>query len=69
MRKHPQRFWLAALIVNWSVDFLFWDKAPGISFLVYVLLISLADFGLAWSEKEKTARFSQLLGGLVVIPV
>jgi hypothetical protein len=66
MLKHPQRFWLVALVIAWAVDFLFWEKPIGISFLIFTLLALAGGFGLAVSEKVRPARFSYLLGGLVI---
>ena len=67
MLKHPQRFWLVALVVAWAVDILFWDKPIGISFLIFTLLAVAGGFGLAFSEQKLPARLSYLLGGMVIL--
>lgn len=36
--KRPNILWIAALMLGWLFDFLFWKSNPGISFAVYVLL-------------------------------
>ncbi len=51
MSRFPQRIWLAAFIVAWAVDFLFWGKSAGISFLIFVVITLAAGFVLAGFEK------------------
>jgi uncharacterized membrane protein len=49
------------LIVAWSVDFLFWKKPAGVSFLVFVALGLVAFFILARGENLQPARKSVYL--------
>jgi hypothetical protein len=64
MIKHINRLWLVALLVGWAADFLFWKKAPGISFAIYVVLCLAAGLLLAWSEGLRPAWRS-----LALIPI
>lgn len=54
--KHVARIGWASLLVAWLFDFLFWQKAPGISFCIFVLVCLAAGLGLAWSEGLRPAR-------------
>lgn len=67
MPRYPQRIWLAALLVAWAVDFLFWGKPAGISFLIFIILALVAGFTLARIEQVKLASLSWVLGIGVVL--
>ncbi len=65
--QHGTRLGLAALAVAWSFDLLFWGKAPGVSFFVFVLICLVAGGLLTFWEKLRPARDSLwllLLAGL-----
>lgn len=64
MPRFPQRIWLAGLLVAWAVDFLFWDKPAGISFLLFFLLALAAGFLLARFEQVRPAPLSFVLAAL-----
>jgi len=51
MTVHSTRLWLTALFVAWAFDFLFWEKAPGISFAIFMALCLGGGFFLAWRER------------------
>src|SRR5690348_7020718 len=42
---------LAALALGFMANLLFYDKLPGISVLIFTLLVLVALFGLGWWEK------------------
>ncbi|MGE5221429.1 MAG: DUF4153 domain-containing protein [Omnitrophica WOR_2 bacterium] len=44
---------IIALIVAWCFDHLFWMKAPGISFFLFVLLCLGAGAYLTWGERQR----------------
>ena len=67
MPRYPQRFWLAAFLVAWSVDLLFWDKSVGISYPIFILFALVGGFALAQMERIRPARFTILLAGLIVL--
>ncbi len=54
--KSPSRILLVALALGWSVDLLFYDKALGVSFPLFVLLVLIALFGLSRLEGVPPAR-------------
>jgi len=54
--KSPSRILLVALVSGWSVDLLFYGKALGVSFPLFVLLVSIALFGLGRLEGVPPAR-------------
>lgn len=56
--KHPRILALAALIVAWLFDFLFWQKPPGISFTIFVVLSVGAGLALIWREGRRPALSS-----------
>jgi hypothetical protein len=51
-----KHLWLIALLVGWFCDFLFWEKAPGVSFAIYVLLCLAGGFFIVWKEGKRPAR-------------
>ncbi|HMN58981.1 MAG TPA: hypothetical protein PJ988_01375, partial [Anaerolinea sp.] len=55
-------FWLAAFILAWTVDLLFWKQSPGISFLIWMFLAVAGLFAAAWWEHIKPAALSYALG-------
>jgi hypothetical protein len=67
MSTSPNRFWITALIVAWSFDLLFWKKAPGVSFAVFVLLCLAGGLYLAWRERVRMAPVNLVLLGLILV--
>ena len=67
MPRKTNRFWLAALITAWSVDFLFFAKSPGISFLIWVVILLLAGLWLARSEGVHPAPMTWVMMGLLIL--
>jgi len=62
MLKHPNRLWLATLLLGWIFDLLFWDCIPmGISFSIYVLLCLLGGFLVLNLESLKPSWKALLL--------
>jgi len=59
-------FWLVALVLAWAVDLLFWGKPIGISSFLWILLLLVGLFGLAWSEGVRPARLSLVLVVLIL---
>jgi hypothetical protein len=53
MPKRFWLFWLAAFLVALAFDFLFWNKAPGISILIWVTLILGTGIAVIYSEGVK----------------
>lgn len=66
MSTSPNRFWITALIVAWSFDLLFWKKAPGVSFAIFVLLCLGGGLFLAWRERARMAPINLVLLGLIL---
>ena len=60
-REHMLRLGITALALAWCFDQLFWKKAPGISFFLFVLLCLLAGMLLTWGEKLRPAAPSLIL--------
>lgn len=58
MIKHPNRILWTAIIVAWTFDFLFWEKSPGISFTLFVLITLGAGIFLAREEEKVPSRRS-----------
>ena len=67
MPGHPQRFWLAAFVVAWSADFLFWNKPLGISFVIFVALVIAAVGWMARSEGIRPVWTAPMLAGLALL--
>ncbi|MHB0987567.1 MAG: DUF4153 domain-containing protein [Bellilinea sp.] len=67
MLRYANRFWLAALIVAWAVDFLFFSQTPGVSFLIWLLLALAAGLLLARGEGVRLSPLTWVLAGLLVL--
>ena len=59
--KHITRLGLVSLFLAWSFDQLFWQKAPGISFFIFVLMCLGAGIALTWHEHKRPAASSLFL--------
>ena len=59
--RSPARIVWASLAVAWLFDFLFWDKSPGISFLIFIALLFTAVLTLGWLEGRRPNWRSALL--------
>lgn len=53
MKTNIKTLWFIALILGWFWDFLFWEKKPGISFAIFVLLCVCSGLFLLFYEKRK----------------
>jgi len=53
--RFPVRFWIIALALAWAFDLLFYAKAPGISFPIWMVLILVGICLLAVWEKVRPA--------------
>ena len=67
MPRTPSRFWLTALLIAWAVDFLFFQKPIGISFLIWVGLTLTGLWVVARSEGVRSAWPSYVLGGVLLL--
>lgn len=59
--RHTNRIWIAALIVAWIFDLMFWQKEPGISLTIAAILLIAAGLLLARSEDSRPAKTSYIL--------
>lgn len=59
--KHPNRFWIAALLVAILFDFLFWEKKAGISVFIFFMLLTTGSVITLSSEQRKLPWQSWLL--------
>jgi hypothetical protein len=66
MTKNSPRYWLAAFLAAWAVDFLFWGKPAGVSFPIFIILIIGLGYTLLWNEKARANWASHLLSGLII---
>ncbi len=64
-RTHMLRLGAVAFALAWCFDQLFWQKQPGISFLIFVLLCLGVGYSLTWGEKLRPAP----PGLLLLIPI
>jgi len=67
MPKKPLYFWLAALLIAWAVDFLFYRKSVGLSFLLWNVLLLAGTLFLARSEKVRVPPLSILLAAFILL--
>ena len=56
--KHSTRLILLSVCVAWCFDQLFWKKAPGISFFIFVVLCLVGGGLITWWEGFKPAKTS-----------
>jgi hypothetical protein len=54
--KHSTRLIVLSLFVAWCFDQLFWKKAPGISFFIFVVLCLVGGGLITWWEGIKPAK-------------
>jgi hypothetical protein len=66
MPKHKNWFWLAALAAACFFDFLFWKKNLGISFVIWIAVLIIIGYLLAWREGQKPAAASIILSILTL---
>ena len=55
LKRRSTYIW-AALAVGWLFDFLFWDKVPGISIAIYLIVLTATGFLLANYQGVRPAR-------------
>ena len=67
MKSNPNRFWWTVIALGWFFDFLFWRKAPGINFALYVTLCLVAGFLLLRADGHRPTRKTQLLFPLITV--
>ena len=67
MPRSSSRFILAALLVGWAVDFFFYNKTIGISFLLWTALVLAAVGFCAYGERVRPARASYVLMAAVLL--
>ena len=61
MLRSLSRLGVVALLIAWSFDLLFWNKPWGVSFAIFVTLVTLGGLGLGFLEKRPPAKASLLL--------
>jgi hypothetical protein len=65
--QHRHHLWYIPLALAWIFDLLFWRKAPGISFPIFVLLCLCSGLYLVYREKKTPARSSLILIPIILI--
>lgn len=61
MIKRPNQMWIAALLLGWFFDFLFWKHAPGVNFAIFVGLCLSGGLVVLISQGYKPSWRSLLL--------
>ena len=65
MKSNPTRFWWTMIALGWALDFLFWQKAPGINFALYALLCLTVGILILRADGYRPARKTLLLLPLI----
>ena len=65
MKSNPNRFLWTVLALGWAFDFLFWEKAPGVNFAIYVVLCLVAGILLLRADGHRPTRNTLLLLPLI----
>ena len=58
MKITPTRLWIAAILLGWTFDFLFWDQDPGLNFASFLTLSLLLGTGLLLADGLRPATRS-----------
>jgi len=66
MVTHSKWFWPAALLTAWFADFLFWGRAPGVSFPIWIIAVLAVGFLLSWREGRRASLWTVLLSVLTI---
>ena len=56
-----------SIIIGVIFDLLFWEKAPGISFPIFVLLCTLSGYWLIKAAGKKPANINYLLAAVAIV--
>ncbi len=67
MPRSSSRFILAALLVGWAVDFFFYSKTIGVSFILWTALVLAAVGFSAYGERVRLARASYVLMAAILL--
>lgn len=67
MKSNPTRFLWTVIALGWAFDFLFWKKAPGINFAIYVALCLATGILLLRADDHRPSRKAQLLLPLIAL--
>ena len=65
MKSNPTRFLWTVIALGWAFDFLFWKKAPGINFAIYVALCLITGILLLRADGHRPTRNTILLLPLI----
>ena len=66
MMKNLTRLGIVALMVAWCFDLLFWRKAIGINFCLFVILCLMGGLTLTWFEKKKPKLINLFISCVVL---
>lgn len=64
MKMNPNRLWYVALALGWLLDFLFWEKAPGVNFAIFTALCLIGGFYILLADGHRPNR-----GSLYLLPL
>ena len=67
MSHSSWRYGLAALVVAWLIDLLFWQTPPGVSFFIWALIALAAGFILARLEGVRPSAWSYPIAAAVLV--
>lgn len=67
MKSNSTRFLWVVIALGWAFDFLFWEKAPGINFALYVTLCLAVGILLLRADGHRPTRNTQLLLPLIAM--
>jgi hypothetical protein len=67
LTKTSSRILWSSLLLGICFDILFWKKAPGISFFLFIALLTAACFGLGYWNGRKPAVLTWVLAGMTLL--
>ena len=67
MKSNPIRFLWTVIALGWAFDFLFWKKAPGINFAIYITLCLVTGILLLRADGHRPTRNTQVLLPLIAV--
>lgn len=61
MKNNPNKLLIAVIALGWAVDFLFWQKEPGVNFAIFAALCVTTAFYLLMSDGLRPHRTTLIL--------
>src|SRR5689334_14289047 len=61
MKNNPNKLWIVVLALGWALDFLFWNREPGVNFAIFAALCVMGAFYVLLSDGLRPNRTTLIL--------